>query len=302
VLSGVDPSGDISWGEAVLPAPGCTNSIMPIIVSLCWTGRTSSSGYTNLCLNLPLDYLEAFEIVQRKSRYTEYWLAGEYPSQTFEQSNTCSPDQWIQGDYSFACDNEFRLPCSGAENSVAIWLKSDWTWTCNKHEPDFEETSNSQDFQGENGERLPASNRGLSFGSWSWKAKYTRQSMGDGVLYLDSFQVVQVGSLTFRTPFYLEPQYADIFTFVGVEGVALSNLMFEGNSPIAYDNAKGTVTYLLTLDGAAEYTISQDSFKWPASGTNSVVTYEVDDTSSNGRHLEWHSEDFHRFSFSDFDQ
>jgi hypothetical protein len=302
ILSGTVSNGQVGWDGVMLPAPGCTNSVMPIIVSVCWTGRTSSSDYTNLCLNVPLDFLEGFEIVQRKSNYAESWLAGEYPSQTFEQGNSCGPNRWIRGDCTFACDNEFNLPCSEAGNSVSTCFKSDWTWTCIKQEPDFEEATYGRDLQGEDVERLPASNRGLSFGNWGWKTKYTRQAMGDGVLYLDGFQVAEDGLLTFRTPFYLEPQYANIFTFFGVEGVALSNLMWEGHAPLAYDYAKGTVSYFSTLDGGTEYTISQDSFQWPSSATNSSATYEADDTSSNGRHLEWHSESFHRFSFSDFEQ
>jgi hypothetical protein len=78
--------------------------------------------------------------------------------------------------------------------------------------------------------------------------------------------------------------------------------MWEGHMPLGYDNANGAVSYFSTPDGATEYTISQDSFQWPSSGTNSSATYGADDASSNGRHLEWHSEDFHRFSFSDFNQ
>lgn len=301
LLSGAVPNGTVSWNGVMLPAPGRTNSVMPIIVSLCWTGRTSSSGYTNLCLNVPLDFLEAFEIVQRKSTYTEYWLAGHYPSQTSEQRNNCEEGQWIRGDYSFACNNEFKLPCLGAENSVSTCFKSDWTCTCNKQEPNFEVTSNTRDLQGEDSEKLRESSRGLSFGSWGWKTKYTQQALGDGILFLDGFQVMEDGSLTFRTPFHMEPQYNNIFTFTGVEGGALSNLLFEGNSPM-YNSARHTVSYLFKLDGATEYTINRDSFKWPTSETNSFATYETDDTSSNGRHLEWHSESFHRFSFSDFEQ
>ena len=82
--------------------------------------------------------------------------------------------------------------------------------------------------------------------------------------------------------------------------MALSNLTFEGNSPVAWDNVKRTVSYLLTLDGATEYTISQDSFGWPARGTNWVT--ESKEGMTDGKHLEWYSEEFHTVRFSDFDQ
>jgi hypothetical protein len=253
-------------------------------------------------MNVPVGFLEGFEIVERQSSYAEFWLTGEYPNQMFEQKDACGIDRWIRSDYSFGCENEFTLPCSAEKNSVSTFFGSDWpgSWRCTKQEPNFDNATYDQAFQEKNAEKLSQSRRGLSFGNWGWQTRYTRYEMGDGVVFLNGLQVVEDGSLTFRTPFQLEHQYVDIFTFLGVEGVVLSNLTFEGHSPIAWDEAKHRVSYLLVLDGGTEYTISQDSFGWPTRGTNCVTEFKED--APEGKHLESYSEEFHAFHFSDFDQ
>src|SRR5258706_3041846 len=61
-MSGVVSNGFVNWSGVTLPAPGCKNSVVPIIVSLCWSGEISPNTTTNICVNVPLDFIEGYEI------------------------------------------------------------------------------------------------------------------------------------------------------------------------------------------------------------------------------------------------
>lgn len=302
-VSGVAPDGLVKWHGVILPSPGCTNPVVPIIVSVCWTGQSASGDPTNLCINVPVDFLEAFEIVERKTSHAEFWLNGMYPNQAFEQGAACGRDQWVLCDYSFEWSEDFTLACPVEKNSTFVLFESPWpwTWSCSDQESIADETISSQDPVEIQTDSLVQPERWLAFGSWSWRAKYTRHETGDELLFLDELQVVDDGSLTFRTPFHMGSQYANIFTFIGVEGVVLTNLTFMGHSPVGYDEANRSVYYLFTLDGGTEYTITQASFSWLASSTTWFTQYGENE-SSEGNRSQWHSEEFHSFRFSDFDQ
>jgi hypothetical protein len=83
------------------------------------------------------------------------------------------------------------------------------------------------------------------------------------------------GLIRFRAPRQYSTNTTVIFTFEGVDygradGAALdlSQIKFRGLSPVAYSNETQTVSYLITVDGGKEYTISQDDFDWPGAEQN----------------------------------
>jgi hypothetical protein len=62
----------------------------------------------------------------------------------------------------------------------------------------------------------------------------------------------------------LAPQEINDFTPISPFGpLDLSQVKYQGQNPIAWDNAAKTVSYLINVDGGREYTIDQDSFDWP---------------------------------------
>jgi len=84
----------------------------------------------------------------------------------------------------------------------------------------------------------------------------------------------QDGYLKLHAPFYYAPDTTVIFTLegVGATGVALSNLLLWGHSPIAVDETTGNVSYLLLMSGGQVYSIVESNFNHEAAistGTNS---------------------------------
>jgi hypothetical protein len=302
--AGPNADGMMTWGGITLPAPGRTNSVMPIVVSLCYTGETAAGDHTNLCMNVPMMFIEAYEIVQKRDSHAAAWVAGVYPANRYEQGEQCATNQWLRGDYGYIAEVESNPLRPESQNTIATFSDSNWpwTWSCRDEEPVTGDGTTDQHVRGRQAERHTAPSRGLSFGGWSWQTKQTRRDTGDGVVFFDGQQVLADGSLTYRTPFEEAGNYINIFTFRGVEGVVLSNLIFEGYSPIVCDSTNGTIAYIFNEDGGAEYTIDRDSFQWPATSTNTFVEHNDPDTSPSATHLEWYSEEIHRFSFSDFSQ
>ena len=85
-------------------------------------------------------------------------------------------------------------------------------------------------------------------------------------------------TLTFKAPRQYDTNTTVIFTFEGMdyqrpEGTALdlSKVKFQGRAPIAWSNEIKSVSYLITVDGGREYTLNNDSFRWPSFETNNIV-------------------------------
>jgi hypothetical protein len=302
-LLDVTPDKLVNWTGVTLPSPGCSNPVVPIILSICWAGPTSSGTSRKICVNVPMDFMEGYEIVQKKSSYTESWVTGKYPSQMFEQTNGCDAGKCIVDKYSYTSNYEFGMPCGGAANSVWNYLGSGWQRSCLVPDADLFSAQSDMKHQNETMDRVAQPNRGLAFGSRRWQNQYTRYDTGDGVAYQDGYELVADGSMTIRTPFNNKKPYQNLFTFKGVEGdMPLSELKFEGNLPLVVNEKERNVSYILELDGATEYTISADSFTWPGCGTNVVKKYKTADEVTSGKHTETYTEQSHFFRFTDFGQ
>lgn len=81
----------------------------------------------------------------------------------------------------------------------------------------------------------------------------------------------ETGWMKFRAPRQDDTNTTVILTFEGMEygwpdgtPLDLSQIKFHGQTPVAYSNETGSVSYLLTVDGGKEYTLNQDDFQWPA--------------------------------------
>jgi len=285
----------------ILPAPGCTNSVVPIILSICWSGATSSNHRSTVCVNVPVDLIEGYEIVERQTSYTESWLAAKYPREEFESIPGCPSGKWIVDQADSTSEDQFALPCTGNDNATWNVTNSDWQRFCAVEAGFNVAASNATPPTAT--AQVTQPNRGLSFGKQAWRIHYTRHATGDGVAYVEAHQAVADGSLTIRTPFSFPPQYPDIFRFNGVTASgSLSNLMFEGNVPISINESNREVIYLLMLDGATEYTISRDSFEWIPTGTNTFTKHAADPGNPAGKHLESYSEESDFMHFADFGQ
>ncbi|HUI08454.1 MAG TPA: hypothetical protein VL486_15745 [Verrucomicrobiae bacterium] len=104
---------------------------------------------------------------------------------------------------------------------------------------------------------------------------YERSSDGSELFW--PWRGKTLASLTFKAPRQYDPNTTVIFTFEGMdyarpEGVPLdlSQVKYQGQSPITWSNEIKSVSYLITVDGGRAYTISQDSFQWPSFTTNST--------------------------------
>ena len=82
-----------SFSASLPPPDGCTNSIMPIIVSTCWTGSTFSMTYTSVCADVPLGLLEGYEIV--KISVTNSWR--QPGPNVVTTCGSCVSGQWTGG-------------------------------------------------------------------------------------------------------------------------------------------------------------------------------------------------------------
>ena len=291
----------MDWRGITLPAPGCTNSIVPIILNACWSGQNGSDGFRTVCVNAPLEFMEGYEIVEKESSYVESWVTGKFPSQSVDPTAGCGLNKWIRRDYTFQSDYVFNPPCAGGANSQWSFSGSAWTQSC--WQADTAPVVPVPEPRGSTIEHATEPNRGLAFGEMGWQRQYTRQDTGDQVAYVEGSHVVATGSMTIRTPFCYKKPYVDIFTFKGIEGNGvLSNLFFEGNAPFSCTESNRAVFYILELDGATEYTISQDSFTWAGANTNVLKKYQPNDKAADGKSSETYSEQSHFFRFSDFDQ
>lgn len=106
------------------------------------------------------------------------------------------------------------------------------------------------------------------------------------------------GNITFQCPWYYSPNTPVIFTFFNVGyttagAVDLSQVTFQGNAPIAWDNTNDTVSYLLSMSPGDGVTIGSGSFAWPA-GYSSVT---IDDPESP---FPYETADDNVFSFDGF--
>jgi len=120
------------------------------------------------------------------------------------------------------------------------------------------------------------------FGTWegngskqfSYQCQYGNVFQAQG---LHLYRLRDRAELTFRAPRQYGTNTSVLFTFDGVdyerprdsqtgvfiEPLALSQVRFWGQPPVAWSNETQTVTYLISVDGGREYAINQDSFEWP---------------------------------------
>jgi hypothetical protein len=285
-LSGPDGDGNVTWNNVTLPAPGCTNSVMPIIVSLCWTGTTFEAGYTNICQDIPLGLLEGYEIVRRETsrvylpvENTWWW---RYPG------SGCTDTNWWRTDArKYETWDSFGLDCGSAANKTNItryflsapvanstWCMDSTSFTDLVWVPWSVQT---------NVQAVLQPSRGLWFeqsthDSYAGAVYGNQQQWGEAVWHSEDRED---GEIEFRAPFYYASNTVVVFTLEGVDyarpsgqGRELSNLWYRGTAPVAWSNEAGTVSYLLSVDGGQEYTISSNLFGW-GSATGGLPGYTV---------------------------
>ncbi len=101
-----------------------------------------------------------------------------------------------------------------------------------------------------------------------------RDGWDDRVWYTQGLQLDREWDRSALT-FLASPQYdtnttvlltfegMDTFRGIGTPSLDLSQVTYRGQPPVAVSNAARRVSYLVNLDGNAEYTINQDSLDWP---------------------------------------
>jgi len=281
-----------SFSTSLPPPDGCTNSVMPIIVSMCWTGSTFSMTYTSVCVSVPLGLLEGYEIV---SRVTSWQWDG------FNVIHYGCNGGWQfisrPGLEHHRIDSTFVSPCSATKNYTynsgewdfvaptnclaaptdgwAMFADTNsWDYTC------YEATTTN----------LMQPDRGLTFA-----VETNDVNCGDEAYV--SNRMTETGSLTFRAPFYYPPNTPVLLTF---EGMTTTNVVlhFGGTDvpPLSVDVGSGDVSFLVNVTGGLSYPINASSFTWPAASSSTTDGPDGYCFGDDGVH----TRTFNSFSFTGF--
>ncbi len=269
--------------------PGCTNSIMPIIVSACWTGSTFSASYTNICADVPLGLLEGYEIVRRHWQWDG--RAPFVPPSFARDEQACGSATPWRNDTARYVTAEWYDVCAGGDNEGFTNFWAEAVETCvavpdtltvswQALEPQWGGSWSTL----HPGERYPFRlQRGLVVGHarMRWEnASYL--AVGDEV-------IDATGSLTFRRPLSYGTNQVVIFTLEGVTTepafygmdpvVDLSGLKLVlggvTNTPsgVATNNGRVDVSYVVPIGLQTEWTLDENSFVCSGGATNWADEY-----------------------------
>jgi len=289
----------MDWGDEFLWVS--TNAVNGSSLRRVWPVVMTLYLADNTTRELPLGLVEGYEIVIKRtdSEFNE----PEYDT-TSDGSYTSYPYMWW---FLYL----FEPWAFGTDNESSTWLDPDGI-------TNEEAWSSLQP-------SVPPIDRGSNTGWLWWPAWVGSDSLGDGgrALFLGwatdhytwqwwvndfwsrkdwPWEARADGFMVFRAPLYCGTGTTVLLTLQGVgyryDGVSdLSQVKLWGQSPVAWSNEIGEVSYLVTLDKDTLYTFGPDSFTWPEGDswtTNEIGTLDGFPTKSVET---WHG---HRIWFTDF--
>jgi peptidoglycan/xylan/chitin deacetylase (PgdA/CDA1 family) len=289
MLGPVDSSGNRTWSTVdpinLLNGHANTNALS-VNAQLCWT-----NGTTTICRTMPLGLLEGYEIVLLSnhvgSAELQVWridsdlvVVGAQGSKNLYQFTLNVPTGSARGFASSIYAPTQQIVSSLDASEVDGWYE---------YKPDSgahaaEDSSYpgiltcdpfAWDWEGEQPQPMDASGdflRGLSVGS----GVYSNATF-PGIYQLNDSRTD--GTMTFRAPLHYEKGKPVIFTLEGVwystwgllsNDLSRVRLKWNGewHEPVAWTfdvpSLRGSVSYLLSVDGGSNYTLSAESFEWPA--------------------------------------
>lgn len=256
-----------SYSVAMSP-PGCTNSIMPIIISACWTGSTFSASYTNICADVPLG-LEGYEIVS-KAETSRWWSVG------LASHDQCASGWENAGAWLDVWDSSFLLPCGLASNFTSraeLWTQGfgclpsthpvEWNW------PDLTMSNYVAAVAWQ-------PTRDLTLEEETYESEWSFET---GDAHRNMIGRRSRGVIRFRAPFYYPPDTVVIFTLEGVSyaygmgeehDLTQVRLKWAGQWQDPVSTNQNHCSYVVTVTGGQEYEIGAGTLSWPATTTNVV--------------------------------
>ena len=247
---------------------------------------------------MPLGLLEGYEVIAWRGE----WVAVGSPSWSgLRPGYGMGFNKWLDWPNDGPCAGKYLAFGALVSNVVEyvatncqMTTREEWLHVDNPYYPSFEDcvddpVESAVHWYGEPGppvavvtNQLEMGASGLPRGMGWTRETYHEQAwnctLGTGVTALVHGvawrRMEGSGELKFVAPFYYGPDTPVIFTLEGVSasGVALSNLLLWGHSPIAVDETTGNVSYLLLMTGGQVYSIVESNFNHQAAistGTNS---------------------------------
>ncbi len=319
-LGAADANGNVPVTSNGPVNPGGNCSVMPIIMSLCWTNVNGQYVYpgtgavTNNCPGIPLGLLEGYEIVERHSEWNSYGADLYRPAEFSWYAMTClnCPTNWWAGTGVRTRTTEtFQLACPLTNNVVwtyadqgtndCEWANPWYTYVC-VQDPQGLQLGLTTFTNGTQSALQPA--RGLAFGGQEERSDYALGGIYSGVQgsFFNGWGATN-SVMKFRAPLHYPPDTPVIFTLEGVGcNAALSNITLWGQSPVAWSTGvTATVSYLLPMSGGQTYTIEETAFDWPTDNSSWCTNYAAGESPPNTDiSNECHTVTAHTLSFTGF--
>jgi hypothetical protein len=252
------------------------------------TGSIGGPGIpTNPAPTIPPTQSQQYEVLHREWHKDTVWaLHGDYAMQPERDYYDCQIvcSEWWSTMARHTWDDDMNGTNESYEEST--WHKVGSSCVANPH-PETFSWEPSQTWQ--SNYTVDNLSKDLWFGTYTLDGSgYFPEHCYDGTGYRlwhthgqDLLRERHQTALTFRAPRQYGTNTTVIFTFEGMDNLYmledttpldLAQVKFRGQSPIAWSNEIRTVSYLLTVDGGREYTLSQDDFEWPPWTAPIIVT------------------------------
>jgi hypothetical protein len=252
-------------------------------VTVCYTNST-----TNVCHTIPLGVWEGYFVQQRRA---------EIENRSFVLMFQRFPGNLCNGIYDWFVPNfppiirtdiRFSLAASGGvectTNQLGNARTSDSSHCADA--PDFDALVYEYNVppNGSCEQRSQPTSRGLTFG-YSKEHEFRSNDYNNDAVFDDELVSAvsfywpsgETNEIVFTAPIYYGTNTPVIFTFEGVNyattnALDLSQVTYDGNTPVTWSNEIGQVGYLLTVNGGNYYTNNRAKFSWPAGYTATSTT------------------------------
>ena len=285
--------------NGTLPASVLTNcSIMPIVISLCYTNGTGS---TNLCSNLPLGLLEGYEILSKLQRVVPIVFAAKFTG------SWCNPyvEKYEVSGEKFIQDTSFELPCVRSDTEIKTYTYYHYPGPCQ------DTPKPTADWVFDNSSAAPTvpaplqPGRDLRMNDQALSQDKDRCGCeGDELHTVESYQAN--GWMRVRVPTQYKDQGVEavILTFEVVEAIPslftnqtappldMGSVKFQGLTQLT--NIGSSVSFVFPIAGMDTFVISSGDFEWkPQTVTNmpSITTCGITNTTFTHHGLKF--TDFH---------
>jgi hypothetical protein len=280
-ITGPDANGNMTF-TGQNPCSVSTN-FTSATVTVCYTNST-----TNVCHTIPLGVWEGYFVQQRRAEIENRSLVLMF--QRFP-GNLCNGIyDWFVPNFPpiIRTDIRFSLAASGGVECTTNQLG-------NARTSDSSHCADAPDFDAlvyeynvpPNGlceQRSQPTSRGLTFG-YSKEHEFRSNDYNNDAVFDDELVSTvsfywpsgETNEIVFTAPIYYGTNTPVIFTFEGVNyattnALDLSQVTYDGNTPVTWSNEVGQVGYLLTVNGGNYYTNNRAKFSWPAGYTATSTT------------------------------